>query len=132
MEQISAGQYFELIEAGEGDEAPYSVDKTWEHIGFGTVMGMDGKRFKTRSGDTVRLVDLLDEAVGRMEASLKERISEGKANISLEEVHKTASALAPSLLASFCLEKHMFCLEYISCCLDVFCLDSVCLEYIMF
>ena len=77
-----------------------------EHIGFGTVMGMDGKRFKTRSGDTVRLVDLLDEAVGRMEASLKERISEGKANISLEEVHKTASALGYGAVKYFDLRRN--------------------------
>ena len=50
-----------------------------DHISFGTVQGKDGKRFKTRSGDTVRLVDLLDEAVAQMEASLMERSVEGKA-----------------------------------------------------
>eukprot|EP00955_Chlamydomonas_euryale_P111443 366066-Chlamydomonas_euryale.AAC.1 len=32
------------------------------HVGFGLVLGEDGKRMKTRSGDTVRLVELLDEA----------------------------------------------------------------------
>lgn len=37
-----------------------------EHLGFGVVQGEDGKKFKTRSGETVRLVDLLDEAVKRM------------------------------------------------------------------
>lgn len=36
-----------------------------EFIGFGTMMGKDGKPFKTRSGDTVKLIDLLDEAVER-------------------------------------------------------------------
>ncbi len=36
-----------------------------EFIGFGTMMGKDGKPFKTRSGDTVKLVDLLAEAVQR-------------------------------------------------------------------
>lgn len=40
-----------------------------EHLGFGVVQGEDGKKFKTRSGHTVRLVDLLDEAVRRMAAS---------------------------------------------------------------
>lgn len=39
-----------------------------EFIGFGTMMGKDGKPFKTRSGDTVKLVDLLDEAVERATA----------------------------------------------------------------
>lgn len=37
-----------------------------DHMGFGVVQGEDGKKFKTRSGETVRLVDLLDEAVRRM------------------------------------------------------------------
>lgn len=32
------------------------------HVGFGKIMGDDGKPFKTRSGDTVKLGDLLDEA----------------------------------------------------------------------
>lgn len=40
-----------------------------EHLGFGVVQGEDGKKFKTRSGETVRLVDLLDEAVRRMAVS---------------------------------------------------------------
>src|ERR1051325_10111107 len=35
------------------------------HVGFGKIMGEDGKPFKTRSGDTVRLGDVLDEAVER-------------------------------------------------------------------
>ncbi|TDC76901.1 arginine--tRNA ligase [Streptomyces hainanensis] len=35
------------------------------HLPFGTVLGKDGKPFKTRSGETVRLMDLLDEAVER-------------------------------------------------------------------
>ena len=33
-----------------------------EHVKFGVVQGEDGKKFKTRSGETVRLVDLLDKA----------------------------------------------------------------------
>ncbi|NKB31709.1 MAG: arginine--tRNA ligase [Pseudomonadales bacterium] len=36
-----------------------------EHIAYGTMMGSDGKPFKTRSGDIVKLVDLLDESVRR-------------------------------------------------------------------
>ncbi len=35
------------------------------HVGFGKIMGDDGKPFKTRSGDTVKLEDLLDEAEER-------------------------------------------------------------------
>jgi len=32
-----------------------------EHMGFGLVLGPDGKKFKTRSGESVKLLDLLDE-----------------------------------------------------------------------
>jgi arginyl-tRNA synthetase len=35
------------------------------HVGFGKILGEDGKPFKTRSGDTVKLADLLDEAEQR-------------------------------------------------------------------
>ena len=35
------------------------------HVAFGSVLGADRKMFKTRAGDTVRLVDLIDEAVER-------------------------------------------------------------------
>jgi arginyl-tRNA synthetase len=34
-----------------------------EFIGFGVVLGEDKKKFKTRSGETVRLVGLLDEGI---------------------------------------------------------------------
>ncbi len=44
------------------------------HVPFGVVQGEDGKKFKTRSGETVRLKDLLDEAVGRARADLEARI----------------------------------------------------------
>ena len=44
-----------------------------EFIGFGTMMGKDGRPFKTRSGDTVKLVDLLDEAVERATKLVKDK-----------------------------------------------------------
>lgn len=34
-----------------------------DFVGFGVVLGEDKKKFKTRSGDTVRLVNLLDEGI---------------------------------------------------------------------
>jgi arginyl-tRNA synthetase len=46
------------------------------HVPFGLVQGEDGKRLKTRSGDTVRLRDLLDEAVVRFRNILEERLKE--------------------------------------------------------
>jgi arginyl-tRNA synthetase len=44
-----------------------------EHMGFGTMNGPDGRPFKTRSGGTVKLVDLLDEAEQRAYALVKEK-----------------------------------------------------------
>src|SRR5574343_263563 len=42
---------------------PESAD--FEHIGHGTIMGPDGKPLKTRSGENIKLVELLDEAIER-------------------------------------------------------------------
>jgi arginyl-tRNA synthetase len=47
-----------------------------EHVPFGLVQGEDGKKLKTRAGDTVRLKDLLDEAVERADADLRRRLEE--------------------------------------------------------
>jgi arginyl-tRNA synthetase len=51
-------------------------DGRLEHVPFGLVQGEDGKKLKTRAGDTVRLRDLLDEAVERAEADLRRRLDE--------------------------------------------------------
>ena len=45
-----------------------------EHVPFGLVLGEDGKKLKTRSGETVRLRELLDEAVNRARTDLETRI----------------------------------------------------------
>ncbi|XP_011083560.1 arginine--tRNA ligase, cytoplasmic-like isoform X1 [Sesamum indicum] len=61
------------------------------HVGFGLVLGEDGKRFRTRSTETVKLVDLLDEAKSKCKAALIER---GKAkDWTEEELEKTAEAV---------------------------------------
>jgi arginyl-tRNA synthetase len=51
-------------------------DGRLEHVPFGLVQGEDGKKLKTRAGDTVRLKDLLDEAVDRADADLRRRLEE--------------------------------------------------------
>ncbi|KAL3604454.1 hypothetical protein D5086_005313 [Populus alba] len=61
------------------------------HVGFGLVLGEDGKRFRTRSTEVVRLADLLDEAKTRSKAALIER---GKAaEWTEEELEQTAEAV---------------------------------------
>ncbi|MGW0825552.1 arginine--tRNA ligase [Streptomyces sp. NPDC002845] len=55
-------------------------------LAFGTVLGKDGKPFKTREGETVRLEDLLDEAVDRATAVVREKAEKvGLADQEIEE-----------------------------------------------
>jgi len=44
-----------------------------EHMGFGTMNGADGRPFKTRDGGTVKLIDLLTEAMDRAYLLVKEK-----------------------------------------------------------
>ncbi|MDR2212872.1 MAG: arginine--tRNA ligase [Pseudomonadales bacterium] len=44
-----------------------------EHLSYGTMMGKDGKPFKTRSGDTIKLVDLCGESIERAHALVREK-----------------------------------------------------------
>ncbi|XP_011500741.1 PREDICTED: probable arginine--tRNA ligase, cytoplasmic isoform X2 [Ceratosolen solmsi marchali] len=62
-----------------------------DHVGFGVVLGEDKKKFKTRSGDTVKLSDLLDEGLKRAEQKLKEKerdkvLTEREFNLAKESI----------------------------------------------
>lgn len=58
-------------------KAGYATDHcSLEHHAFGTMMGQDGKPFKTRSGTTVKLSALLDESVIRAAQLLKDKNSD--------------------------------------------------------
>jgi arginyl-tRNA synthetase len=61
-----------------------------EHVVFGNVLGPDRKMFKTRSGETVKLVGLLDEATERAFVALEGRASD----LSVEEKHHLATQIA--------------------------------------
>ncbi|MCT8775545.1 arginine--tRNA ligase [Glaesserella parasuis] len=55
-------------------KADYVPDSfSLEHHNFGMMLGKDGKPFKTRTGGTVKLADLLDEAVERAEKLIAEK-----------------------------------------------------------
>jgi arginyl-tRNA synthetase len=66
------------------------------HVPFGLVLGEDGKKFKTRSGDTVRLRDLLDEAIARAHADLKIRLKEEEREETEEFMNKVAQVVGMS------------------------------------
>ncbi|XP_057803669.1 arginine--tRNA ligase, chloroplastic/mitochondrial-like [Salvia miltiorrhiza] len=61
------------------------------HVGFGLVLGEDVKRFRTRSTETVKLVDLLIEAKSRCKTALIERGKDKE--WTEEELDKTAEAV---------------------------------------
>ncbi|CAL0322146.1 unnamed protein product [Lupinus luteus] len=61
------------------------------HVGFGLVLGEDGKRFRTRNTEVVRLVDLLDEAKSRSKTAVLER--DAAKDWPEEEVDKTSEAV---------------------------------------
>ena len=61
-----------------------------EHAAFGMMLGKDGKPFKTRSGGTVKLAELLDEAEQRARDLMASRNSELSADEQAEVVHAVA------------------------------------------
>jgi len=74
METWNPDAILYVVDFRQGDhfEKLFAATRLWgheqvelKHVSFGTVMGEDGKPFKTRSGDTVGLEGLLDEAVAR-------------------------------------------------------------------
>ena len=68
-------------------------DGRLEHVPFGLVQGEDGKKLKTRAGDTVRLRDLLDEAVERAESDLRRRLREEERSESEDFISHVATTV---------------------------------------
>lgn len=88
---IDSRQYQHLMQAWSiVRKAGYVPDSvTLEHHMFGMILGKDGKPFKTRAGGTVKLADLLDEAVERA----KKLISEKNPDMSTDEIEKVANVV---------------------------------------
>lgn len=82
------------------DILPESVH--FEHHPFGMVLGKDGKPFKTRSGETVKLMNVLDEAEERALSLVKERQPDMTAN----EQQRIAQTLAIAAVKYAELSKH--------------------------
>lgn len=70
-----AGQatHFVIIEACARRAGIINEHQHLEHVGFGVVLGEDKKKFKTRSGDTIKLIELLDEGLNRAMDKLVEK-----------------------------------------------------------
>lgn len=61
----------------------------FDHVPFGVVLGADGKKFKTRSGETEKLIDLILEAVDHAKKILQERLPD----LSEQELDRCARTL---------------------------------------
>jgi arginyl-tRNA synthetase len=70
---VPQAQHLEMVfaVARQADWLPATV--RCEHVTFGNVLGPDHKMFKTRSGETVKLVALIDEAIERAFVILDDR-----------------------------------------------------------
>ncbi|HEY9813097.1 MAG TPA: arginine--tRNA ligase, partial [Candidatus Sericytochromatia bacterium] len=66
------------------------------HVPFGLVLGEDNKKLKTRSGETVRLRDLLDEAIARARTDLKTRLQEEQRQETEEFIENVAKVVGIS------------------------------------
>lgn len=69
-------QHLAMVIATAGEAGWLVPPARAEHVGFGSVLGIDGKMLRTRAGESVRLVDLLDEAVSRAADVLADKGSE--------------------------------------------------------
>lgn len=61
-----------------------------EHHAFGMILGDDGKPFKTRSGETVKLADLLNEAIQRADVIVREKTETRDGKLTEEEISTIA------------------------------------------
>jgi len=82
------------------------------HVAFGVVLGPDGKKFKTRSGETERLIDLIMKAVNQAQSLMQERLTGAKSD-EIEEAAKVlgVDAIKYSDLASHRLKDYLFSYE---------------------
>jgi len=77
-------QHFEMVFAAARLASFVPSDATLEHVPFGLVQGEDGKKFATRSGETVKLKDLLEEAVRIAREDIRGRMVDPGAELSAE------------------------------------------------
>lgn len=67
-------QHFQMIHAAARKAGYIDPEKVrFDHVPFGLVLGADGKKFKTRSGETEKLIDLITTAVDKAKEMMRER-----------------------------------------------------------
>jgi arginyl-tRNA synthetase len=73
---LAQKQHFEMLFAAGRKVGWVGPDVRLEHLGFGSMLSKAGTPFKTREGGTVKLKDLLDEAVARARRVVEEQSPE--------------------------------------------------------
>ncbi|HYE61702.1 MAG TPA: arginine--tRNA ligase [Phycisphaerales bacterium] len=86
--------FFASKRAGYAKNAGTGEDAVMEHAGFGAVLGEDGRPFKTRSGESVKLSDLIEEMITRATAAVMQRNPEEAP----EQARKIAEAVGIAAL----------------------------------
>lgn len=69
------------------------IDMSFDHVGFGTILGTDGTPLKTRDGGTVLLRDLLDEAVQKAQEKIDEGRQSGRLRILDEDLERAQEVI---------------------------------------
>ncbi|MGI9031308.1 MAG: arginine--tRNA ligase [Ilumatobacteraceae bacterium] len=84
VERVGATRMLYVVDAGQGQHLAMvfavSAMAGWlapparaEHVGFGLVLGPDRKRMRSRSGENVRFIDVIDEAIERGIAAVEDK-----------------------------------------------------------
>jgi arginyl-tRNA synthetase len=100
IETLMADRILYVIDVRQGDhcakffavaqQAGWLSHTVPQFVGFGTIMGADGKPFKTREGGTVKLADVLSESEVRAKALIQEKLAERGEELAEGEVVKLA------------------------------------------
>jgi arginyl-tRNA synthetase len=84
------GQHFTMIFEAARRAAWLTDDIAVTHVAYGTILGPDGRPYRTRAGGTVRLTDLLNDAVDRARTVVAEKAAERGDEITPEQLDQMA------------------------------------------
>jgi arginyl-tRNA synthetase len=79
-------QHFEMVFAVARQAGWLTDEVRAEHATIGLVTGADRKRFRSRTGESVKLIDLINEAVERAEEVIKDRYDDPELRAQIAEV----------------------------------------------
>ncbi|WP_105169060.1 arginine--tRNA ligase [Pseudoalteromonas sp. T1lg23B] len=99
---VRQGLHFKQVEITARKAHFLREETSYEPSLFGAMLGQDGKPFKTRTGGTVKLTSLLDEAVSRASQYLEQR----DPNISADDLNEIARKVGIGAVKFADLSKH--------------------------